>query len=172
MWAILNDKDLGESGAPHEEEAENAESEDSDLSDGEGGEQSSRRSGEEGRSLGQDEQPTRDFASASGYPHFEELFVPHVIDEPRVKFFSLTRPGSLAAVSIQFRDVANLASVKALAEWTKIKRERNQALEEARLRREARLASRESRANTPTPHQPQARFQRPFWGWLFEASEA
>lgn len=49
------------------------------------------------------------------------LFVEEVMDNPRVRFFGLTRPGSYAAVSLEFNEVASASAVDTLYKWMKHK---------------------------------------------------
>ncbi|KAL8442335.1 hypothetical protein Emed_007343 [Eimeria media] len=59
------------------------------------------------------------------------LFIEEVMDNPRVRFFGLTRPGSYAAVSLEFDNVASSASVATLCTWLEKKQSMEQALASA-----------------------------------------
>ncbi|KAL8272482.1 hypothetical protein Esti_003605 [Eimeria stiedai] len=56
------------------------------------------------------------------------LFVEEVMDNPRIRFFGLIRPGSYAAVSLEFDNVASPASVATLFTWLEEKQGRERAL--------------------------------------------
>lgn len=56
----------------------------------------------------------------------KSLVVEEVLDNPRVRFFGLTRPGSYIAVSIELFEVANTESVMAVFNWMKEKRAREE----------------------------------------------
>ncbi|KAL8424763.1 hypothetical protein Efla_001352 [Eimeria flavescens] len=60
------------------------------------------------------------------------LFVEEVMDDPRIRFFGLTRPGSYIAVSFEFSDVASSESIALLCNWLQQKQEREDALVAAR----------------------------------------
>ncbi|CDI75725.1 hypothetical protein, conserved [Eimeria praecox] len=49
----------------------------------------------------------------------KSLIVEEVLDNPRIHFFGLTRPGSYIAVSMELNEVANADSVMALFNWMK-----------------------------------------------------
>lgn len=65
------------------------------------------------------------------------LFVEEVMDNPRIRFFGLTRPGSYIAVSFEFSDVASAASVVALCKWMQQKQQREEAIAVAQEHSEA-----------------------------------
>ncbi|KAL8426202.1 hypothetical protein ACSSS7_008208 [Eimeria intestinalis] len=65
------------------------------------------------------------------------LFVEEVMNDPRIRFFGVTRPGSYAAVSIEFDNVASPASVATLCAWLEEKQNREQALISAQQSGEA-----------------------------------
>ncbi|CDJ50079.1 hypothetical protein, conserved [Eimeria brunetti] len=58
----------------------------------------------------------------------KSLIVEEVLENPRIRFFGLTRPGSYLAVSIELTEVANTDSVTALFNWMKQKRAREEAI--------------------------------------------
>ncbi|CDJ36250.1 uncharacterized protein EMH_0068570 [Eimeria mitis] len=58
----------------------------------------------------------------------KSLIVEEVLDNPRIRFFGPTRPGSYIAVSMELAEVANTDSVMALFNWMKEKREREEAI--------------------------------------------
>ncbi|CDJ41580.1 hypothetical protein, conserved [Eimeria tenella] len=62
-------------------------------------------------------------AEAENALKHKSVFVEEVLDNPRIYYFGLTRPGSYIAVSVEFNDVANAESVTALSKWLKDKRE-------------------------------------------------
>lgn len=56
------------------------------------------------------------------------VIVDEVLDNPRIRFFGITRPGSYMAVSIELAEVANTDSVLALFNWMKEKKAREEAI--------------------------------------------
>ncbi|OEH74390.1 hypothetical protein cyc_04311 [Cyclospora cayetanensis] len=56
------------------------------------------------------------------------LFVEEVLDNPRIRYFGLTRPGAYIAVLVELSEVANAESLMALCEWMKQRRAREQMI--------------------------------------------
>ncbi|KAL8441199.1 hypothetical protein Emag_007370 [Eimeria magna] len=56
------------------------------------------------------------------------LFVEEVMENPRIRFFGLTRPGSYAAVSLEFDSAASSTSVATLCAWLEKKQSKEQSL--------------------------------------------
>lgn len=67
-------------------------------------------------------------AEADNVLKHKSVFVEEVLDNPRIYYFGLTRPGSYIAVSVEFNDVANAESVTALSKWLKGKREKEEKI--------------------------------------------
>lgn len=84
---------------------------------------------------------TPEEAEAQDLKH-KVLFVEEVMDNPKVRFFGLTRPGSYVAAFVEFSDVASAASILSMYKWMQQKQQREKALAAERERAEAAKANR------------------------------